>query len=447
MKRRIALLAIAILYQASPVVAAENWPQFRGPEARGVSDTKGLPDTWSATENVLWQRDVPGRGWSSPVVWGDRLFLTTVVDIGESEEAKKGLYFGGDRPEPPPGVHQWKVLCFALDSGEPLWEKLVHEGMPPTSRHLKNSYASETPVTDGEHLYVYFGSLGLFCFTLDGQQVWSQEFDPHKMRNDWGTAASPVLHEDRLYIINDNDEQSFLVAIDKNTGVEIWRTEREEASNWSTPYVWTNSLRTEIITPGSGKARAYDTKGNELYAFGGLSSITAGTPYAVGDLLYVSSGYVGDPKKPLFAIRPGATGDISLAEDQTDGEYIAWCQKTAAPYIPTTIVYRGLLYVLLDRGFVTCYDAQTGEQVYDKKRLPEGRAFTSSPWAYDGKIFCINEYGTTFVIRAGREYELLHTNKLAEGDMCMATPAVAGDKLLLRTTQRIYCIGEAAKNL
>ena len=437
-------LVIAFLVP-SVVAAAENWPQLRGPLALGVEevDNPGLPERWSATENVVWKTDLPGRGWSSPVVWGDRVFLTTVVNTGESEAPKKGLYFGGDRPEPPTAPHQWKVFCLDLATGEVVWERQVHEGPPQSSIHLKNSFASETPVTDGERVYAMFGNVGVFCFDFAGTQLWRHELPVHKTRLGWGTAASPALHEGRLYIVNDNDEASYLECLDAQTGEQVWRVDRDEKSNWATPYVWQNELRTELITPGTGKTRAYDLDGKLLYEFGGMSSITIATPYSKHGLLYISAGYVLDSKKPIFAIKPGASGDITLADDATSSEYIAWCQKDAAPYNPTTIVYGDLLYVLLDRGFFAAYDARTGALVYDKQRLPEGQAFTSSPWAYNGKIFCLNENGRTFVIQAGQEFQLLHTNDLAEDDMCMATPAIVGDKLLVRTGARVYCLTNA----
>ena len=420
---------------------SENWPQFRGPKATGTVDgPTNLPDTWSATENVAWKSDIPGRGWSSPVVWGNRIFLTTVVNLGESEEPKKGLYFGGDRPKPPESNHQWIVLCLALDTGEILWRKQVHEGTPNTSIHVKNSFASETPVTDGQHLYVLFGGIGVYCFNLEGDEVWTKEIKPRKTRYGWGTAASPVLHGDRLYIVNDNDEDSHLMALDKLTGEEVWRVERDEESNWATPYVWQNDRRTEIVTPGTGKVRSYDLDGNLLWWFSGMSSITIATPYEHDGLLYVSSGYVGDRSRPLYALRPGATGDISLQDDQTSNASVAWSQPKGGPYNPSTLAYDGIIYVLYDQGFLAAYNAADGSEVYSKQRIPNGRAFTSSPWAYDGKVFCLNEDGTTFVIKAGDDFELLRTNPLEEDDMGMATPAIAGDRLLIRTSARIYCI-------
>ena len=418
----------------------EHWTQFRGPGARGVAEGPNLPDRWSADENVAWKTDVPGRGWSSPIVWDDRVFLTTALSSDELESPKKGLYFGGNRPEPPKVQEERRVICLDLSSGEVLWERVVHRGPADTPIHLKNSFASETPVTDGERVYAYFGNVGLYGFDLGGRPVWSRRFEPRDTRNGWGTAASPVLHGDRLYILNDNDEESYLLCLDKRTGDEVWRTVRDEGSNWSTPYIWQNDHRTEIVTAGTDKVRSYDLKGNLLWWFTGMSSITIATPYAGDGLLYVSSGYVGDRQRPLYAIRPGASGDISLEPDQTSNESIAWCNPTAAPYNPTTLLYDGRVYVLYDRSLVSCYRALTGEPVYERERLPQGRHFTASPWAYHGKVFCLNEDGVTFVLRAGDEFEVLHTNELADDDMCMATPAIVGDRLILRTSARVYCV-------
>jgi len=438
------LVASMVLVGVSAARAADNWPQLRGPQSLGVVETANLPDKWTTTENVLWKFDVAGRGWSSPIVWGSKIFLTTCVNPSDTEPPKKGLYFGGERPKPE-APNQWRVLCLDLNTGKTLWDKLSHEGPPAMPIHLKNSYASETPVTDGQRVYAYFGNVGLYCYDMEGNPKWSKDFTPHKMRFGWGTAASPVLYKDRLYIVNDNDEQAELLCLDVKTGEQVWRKERDEKSNWATPYIWENEQRTELIVPGTRKNRAYDLEGNLLYEFGGSSSITIATPYSKFGLLYVSSGYVMDKKKPIFALKPGASGDISLEEEQTKNDYIAWCQKDAAPYNPTTLIYGDLMYVLMDRGFFACYDARTGEMVYDKQRLPEGKAFTSSPWAYNDKIFCLNEDGLTFVIKAGREFEILHTNALAEDDMSMATPAIAGDKLLIRTSPRLYCMQQGAK--
>lgn len=427
----------------SSAMAQTNWPQFRGPDSRGIATSDNLPDRWSATENVAWKTDLPGRGWSSPIVWGDRVFLTTVINSGKTEEPKKGLYFGGDRPKPADAVHQWKVVCLDLKTGAVRWERLVHEGKPQTPIHIKSSYASETPVTDGERVYGYFGNVGVFCFDLDGQPIWKHEVKPQATRLGWGTAASPVLHRGRLYVVNDNDQESSLLALDAKTGKPVWQVARDEKSNWATPFVWQHAQRTEIVTPGTGKVRSYDLDGKLLWSLKGMSSITIATPYEHKGLLYVSSGYVLDQAKPIYAIRPGASGDITLKSGETSNEFIAWSQPKSASYNPSSLVFNDRLYVLYDMGLVRSFQASDGKALFDLQRLPNGRAFTSSPWAYAGKVFCLNEDGVTFVLKASDQFEVLHTNSLAEDDMCMATPALAGDRLLIRTSARVYCIQTA----
>ena len=424
----------------SDAFAADHWPQFRGPGAAGVSTNAALPDQWSTTENVAWKTDVAGRAWSSPIVWGNRIFLTTVVNLGESEPPKKGLYFGGNRPEPSKSEHLWKVLCLDLETGKMQWEKIVHRGAPTTAIHLKSSYGAETPVTDGERIYAYFGNVGVFALTLDGKEAWSQRFEPRAMRYGWGTASSPVLHGGRLFIVNDNDDHAEMLALDAKTGRPLWRVDRDEKSNWVTPFIWENGRRTELVTAGTRAVRSYDLDGKLLWSLRGMSSIAIPTPFAGAGLLFVSSGYVGDKLRPLYAVRPGATGDITLKPDETSNEFIAWSNPTAGPYNPSPLYYDGRVYVLQDRGLVSCFDAKTGKVFYERERLPNGLAFTTSPWAAGGKIFCLNEDGVCFVLRAGDKFELLHTNKLADDDMCMATPALAGDRLLLRTAARVYCL-------
>ncbi len=214
---------VVVLLAACPARAAEEWPQFRGPAAQGIADNSYLPDTWSATENVAWKHDIPGRGWSSPIVWGNRVFVTTVTNDAElkDKDRKRGLYLGGNRNEPPKSVHQWRVQCLDLSDGKLLWEQIAHQGIPPESSHLKNSYASETPVTDGQRLYVYFGNLGVYCYSLDGKPLWSRTLGAYKTAAGWGTGGSPTLHRDRLYILNDNEDQSYLLALDTKTGADV----------------------------------------------------------------------------------------------------------------------------------------------------------------------------------------------------------------------------------
>ncbi len=439
---RIPLIALTFVFLLNAAQADENWPQFRGAEARGIADDgNGLPVTWSTTENIEWKTDIPGRGWSSPVVWGNNVFLTSAVSLEELETSapEKGLYNGRQQVKLE-SVFQWHVYCLDLETGAIKWNKKVHEGVPERATHIKNSFASETPVTDGERVYAYFGNLGLYTLDFEGDLVWSKKIDAQNTRNGWGTAASPVLHANRLYIVNDNHEDSYLLALDTKTGEEVWRVSRDEKTNWATPYIWESGDRTEIVTPGSGLVRSYDLDGKLLWTFSGMSSITIATPYESKGLLYISSGYFQDRKRPLYAIRPGATGDITLKEGETANEFIAWSAPSGAPYNPSTIVYNDRLYVLYDRGFFASYDAKSGAPIIERQRLPRSKHFTTSPWAYDGKIFCLDEDGRTLVLKAGEELEILHINELAEEDMGMATPALVGDRLLLRTAARLYSI-------
>ena len=444
MYRRVSY-AIAICCIFTPASFAEvNWPCFRGTSC-GVAEDEVLPVSWSTTENVAWKVDILGRAWSCPIVWGNKIFLTTVVSEGRVEDAKKGLYLGGERNKPSTAIHHWIVYCFDWDSGKTVWQETVHKGKPAQPVHIKNTYASETPVTDGEAVYFYFGNVGVFCFNLEGKELWRTRLDPVKVRYDWGTAASPALHGDRLFIVNDNDEKSYLLALDKKTGEEVFRVERDEKSNWATPYVWRNAERTELVTCGTVKNRSYDLDGKLLWELGPMSVIAIPTPVETDGLLYICSGFVGDREnRPVYAIRPGASGDITPKDEQGPAKYIAWHYTLGGPYNPSPIAYGDHLYILYDRGTVTCYDSRTGKVVYDGQQLAEdARAFTASPWANDGKLFFLSEDGDTFVVQAGPEFKVLGRNTLSE--MCMATPAALRGSIIIRTLTKLYRIEQAPK--
>lgn len=432
--------AAALLLSLSSIglLHAENWPQFRGPQAGVVADDPRLPETWSRTENVAWKADVPGLGWSSPVVWNDHVIVTAAVTASDAEKPKPGLYLGTYITEPK-GEYKWAVYDYDLKTGKRRWEREVKAAVPSGAKHLKNSYASETPVTDGERVYVYFGNVGLFVFDMNGKPLWSKPMGPFKIRNGWGTSSSPVLHRDRVYLVVDNDDRSFMVAYNKITGAEAWRVERQEGTNWTTPFVWENDKRTEIVTAGSDKTRSYDVDGTLLWELSGMSTIAIPTPFARHGLLFVSSGYVADQLRPTYAIRPGASGDISLTAGETSNAFIAWSNPTAGPYNPTPLAYGDYLYTLHDRGFLTCHDARTGKEIYGRQRISaESTGFTSSPWAYNGKVFLLSEDGDTFVVQAGPEFKVLAKNAL--GELALATPAVADRSVVIRTASNLYRI-------
>ena len=435
MKRLLVVFGLVLFGAVPAVLSAQNWPQFRGTTAGVGVDHPDLPDTWSTTENVAWATEIPGLGWSSPVVWGDHVFLTTVVSTEQQEAPRPGLYLGDWPASKAP--HRWMVYDIDYATGKVRWAREVSSVAPGLRKHLKNSYASETPVTDGERVYAYFASVGLFAFDFAGNRIWSKPMEPSKTRNAWGAAASPVYHNGRVYIVNDNDELSTMTAYDARTGAEIWRIDRAERTNWATPFVWENAQRTEIVTSGSDKVRSYDLSGKLLWEFKGMSTIAIPTPFDRFGLLYVNSGYIGDALRPAYAIRPGASGDISLKPGETSNDYIAWSSPTAAPYNPTPIVYGDAYYTLFDRGFFTAHDARTGAEIYGRQRVTgEASGFTSSPWAYNGKLFALSEDGDTFVIQSGSEFKVLGKNSLDE--MTLATPAIARGSLFVRTASKLY---------
>ena len=435
--------------------ADRNWPQFRGSSAGVAADDARLPDTWSTTENVAWKIDVPGRSWSSPVVWDNHVFVVTAINVKQPVQTLNavGTYLARSLGGPMTGAdisqpvdeHRWVLYDVDFATGRINWERAVHAAVPLQPVHQKNSYASETPVTDGQRVYVYLGYVGLFAFDMTGKPAWSKLMPTPKMRTGWGPASSPVLHDGRLYVVNDNEEQSFIAAFDARTGNEVWRTDRDaEGSNWSTPYVWQNDRRTEIVTTGTKGVRSYDLSGKLLWQLTGMTSIHAVTPFASHGLLFVSSGYFPDSKRPTYAIRPGASGDISLKGDERSNEFIAWSHPTLAPAYPSPLVVGDQYYTLMDRGFLTSNDPKTGEEIYGRQRIAaDAGTFSASPWAYNGKLFATSEDGDTFVLQAGREFKVLGRNSL--GEMTLASPAVANGSVIIRTATKLYRIARTTR--
>lgn len=414
--------------------------RFRGSYGNGVvADDTRLPETWDTQTNVKWKMEVPGWGWSSPIVVGQKVFVTSVINQQNSELPKAGLYLGRGRKDPPQGVHRWMVYCFNFSNGKKIWEKEVHNGQPKFPRHPKSTYASETPTSDGERLYVLFGDLGLYCLDLDGKEVWQKKITPRETMWGYGAAASPIVHENQVIMVYDNQEASYIASYDAKTGDQNWKTERDETSTWATPFLWKNPLRSEIVVCGKKKNRSYDLMGNLLWEFDGrMSSLVIPSPLAANGLLYITSGYFQDRRKPVYAIRPGGKGDLTLLEDEKSNDYIQWYLPMAGPYNTSPIVYKNYYYTLLDRGFLTLHDARTGEEIYGRQRFRRSMTFTSSPWAYNDRVFFLDEKGRTVVIKVGEKYEEVGVNDLSE--LCCATPSIADGNLLIRTATQIYCI-------
>jgi outer membrane protein assembly factor BamB len=457
----------ALLWLSTVVRAAEpEWPQFRGPDLNPVGLNEALLDRWSRTENVEWVTNIPGRGWSSPIVTGGKVFVTTAVTEGRSKPPQIGTTYSNDyhaelkskglteeeaeaklierdielRDEVT--LHYW-LYCIDLKSGAVDWKHELYAGRPPGGRHRKASFTSETPVSDGTAVYVYVGNLGLWAFDLKGKLLWKEEMEAHPIYGECGTGGSPALVGDQIIILSDNEKQPFIASHDKRTGKRLWRTDRKVGSHvrktgWSTPFVWTNSLRTEIVAVGPGIALSYDLEGKELWRLSGMSSIAIPTPFAYDGWLYANGGFKGT----MFAVKPGAFGDISLKNDadERSNKFVVWSDPKGGTYLPTPVAYDGGVYVLNEVGILTRFDAKTGLQSYKSRLASDGGsgAFTSSPWAYNGRIFCLDEEGTTYVVRAGEKFEVLRVNSLDE--MALASPAIVGDRLLLRTETRLYSI-------
>jgi outer membrane protein assembly factor BamB len=430
-----------------------------------VSGEARLEEKWGKTENVEWVAEIPGRGWSSPIVSGERIFVTTATTEGESKPPQIGTEYSNeyaaelekqglteaqilekvtarDIELPKEVVLHYFLYCLNLKSGKVEWKREFHAGQPPGGRHRKNSFVSETPVTDGKAVYVYVANLGLYAFDLKGKPLWSAPQEAMPIYLDFGTGSSPVLAGDFVVIVNDNEKRPFIAAYDKRTGKEVWKRDRDVGSKgptparsgWVTPYVWRQADRTEIVTVGPGKAISYDESGKELWMMTGISGAPIPMPFAYDGLLYLNGGR----GRPLFAIRPGAAGDISLKEGETSNKYVVWSEPRGGTYLPTAVAYEGALYSVTETGILSRYEAKTGKVTYRTRIDPAATAFTASPWAYSGKVFILDEEGRTFVVAAGEKFELQHSNALE--DMALATPAIAGDRLLLRTEHRLYSI-------
>jgi len=420
-----------------------NWPSFRGPSASGVADGQNPPTTWDADTggNVRWKTPIPGLGHSSPIIWGDRIFLTTAV----SEDPNSVFRYGTDgrqdrRSDRSP--HVWQVYSIDRRSGEVLWVREPTNGPPSVQRHPKNSYATATPVTDGEHVVVLIATGGLSAYDFDGNSLWEVELGPfdagasYDGAYQWGSASSPIIWDGLVIVQADQQAGSFIAAFDVDTGEEMWRTPRDLISSFSTPTIHVGADRVELVTNGAGTIFGYDpSSGEELWRMSGSSLNTTPTPVSQDGLIYVTSGY---RTRPIFAVREGAVGDISLAAGESANANVEWSSPRDGPYIASPLVYRGYLYVVSANGVLTVFDATTGERAYKRRIGDTGGAYSASPVAADGRLYLASEDGDVFVLRAGPEYELLATNRMHE--VCLATPAISEGEIFIRTTGHLYAV-------
>jgi len=471
----------------------QNWPQFRGPEGNMITGSRDLPEEWGDGTNVKWVYELSGTGWSSPIVWDGKVFIAStfpekiapVTEHSPMPPEEDSLQAGSNPPQPgqgerqssrenPPAqggqdmgprpgqnvqpgqgpggpspedndtsykneVYRWELTCLDLNTGKELWKQDAFRGNPKVTKQPMNTYASETPVTDGKRVYVYFGMTGLFCFDMDGKPQWQKDLGAYNTQGGWGTGSSPVIYKDILYIQVDNEVNSFLVALDAATGEEKWRVMRDEKTNYSTPYIWKNKVSTELVALGK-TACSYDPgTGTVLWELriGGEQTI----PSPVGDDAHLYLGNAGGDmaKGDLFSVKAGAEGDITPKEGEETSSGVEWTLPDAGLANASPLLYKGFIYIIGGRGEILCLDAVKGVQVYKEKASGAG-AVWASPWAYNDKISFLDENGVTHSFKAGEKYELFSENKL--DDRFWASVAASGDSYVFKGAKKLYCIGE-----
>jgi outer membrane protein assembly factor BamB len=428
-----------------PARAAGSWPSFRGSEASGVAEGQNLPDKWNVRsgENILWRTTIPGLAHASPVIWGDRLFVTSAVSSNPAATFRPGLYGDGDASDDRTR-QRWMVYALDKRTGKILWERVAYEGQPIDKRHIKSTYASATPATDGRIVVAWFGSQGVFAYDVNGNLRWKVDLGRIDVGAydipsfEWGPASSPIIWNDLVILQCDTQADSFVIALNVQSGETVWKTPREELPSWGTPTVVTTSAGPMLVTNASNFIRGYDPQtGKELWKLGGSSKITAPTPVFKDGLFVIASGR--QPEGPIFVVRQNAKGDLTLAAGKTNSEAIAWSRIARGPYMPTPLIYRGLLYVLNNNGIFDAYNLGSGEEVY-RQRLPNiGSGFSASPVGADGKIYLSSEDGEISVISAGTQFRQISSNDM--GETLMATPALSEGVLYARTAKNVFAIG------
>ena len=430
-----ALLALfcASALTGAAVTSSADWPQWRGPTGTGVAAHADPPITWSEAENVRWKVPLPGKGLSTPIVTGDRLFLTTAVPHGESMAPVEPQHDGAHDNLEPLMQLEFRVLAFDRRDGGLLWQRTVRDARPHEGTHVTGSWASASPVTDGERVFAFFGSQGIFALDLDGQLLWQRDLGDMSIFHGHGEGSSPALHGEILVLNWDHQGGSFIVALDKRTGAERWRVARDEITSWSTPLVVEHGGRAQVIVSATRRTRAYDlATGNLIWEVGGLSRNVVASPVAGGGLAFVGSSY---DTRAMLAIRlDRATGDVS------GGEAIAWSRARDTPYVPSPILYDGALcFIKHLQNVLTCVDAETGDTLHGPRRIPGSQGVFASPVGAAGRIYITSRDGTTAVLGRGGDYSLLAANRL--DDSFSASAAIAGDELFLRGERYLYCLG------
>lgn len=427
---------------AASTSAQGNWPEWRGPEGTGVAPNARPPIKWSESENVKWKKELPGTGSSSPIVWGDTVFIQAAIATGkkvesaatpQAEEPQQGgrrRVGGGPKPTE---AFQFVLLAIDRGTGEIKWQKVAREEVPHEAHHRDHGFSSHSPVTDGQHVIAYFGSRGLYCYDMNGTLKWSQDLGKMQTKMSFGEGSSPALHGNVVVVNWDHEGEDFIVAFNKATGQELWREPRDEDTTWATPLIVEHNGQAQIVTGGTRKVRSYDLKtGKQLWETKGLTQNVIPTPVAAGDMVYVMSGFRGNA---LYAIRLGKTGDLS------DSDAIVWSHDKSTPYVPSPLLYGNRLYFFQDRvGILSCFDAKTGQPIIDAERIEGLRNVYASPVGANGHIYMVDRDGTTVVMKHADKVEIVATNPL--NDAIDASPAIVGNEIFLRSQKYLYCLAE-----
>ena len=437
------VLFLSVLALSSITIHAQNWPSFRGPNASGVAEGTNPPTSWDIekSQNVLWKTRIPGLSHASPIIWGNQIFVITAVssDANAGFKAKdRGIDLANDDAK-----HTWMIFALDKRNGRVLWTDKPYEGVPRAKRHVKATQANSTPVTDGRYVVALFGSEGLACYDTNGKLLWKQDLgvlNPglwDDKESSWGHASSPIIYRDLVIVQADGHKQSFIAAFNLKDGKQAWRVERNEITSWTTPSIYQGKDRTELIANGGRYIRGYDPlTGKELWRFSDNDTqVKMQAPQIANDLIYITGGYPAG--RAMYVFRPGANGDISLKSGEETNAFLAWKSSKGSPYTPTPIVYGDQFYVVADNGVLSSYDAKTGALIY-QQRLPS--SFSASPVAADGKLYLASEDGDVFVVKAGRQFELLQKNVM--GQPLMATPALTQGMLIVRADDVIYALGD-----
>ena len=442
--RCVVVLLPLIVCGSIPAQTSNHWPQWRGPFFNGMA-RGDAPSVWSDTKNIKWKVELPGRGFSTPAVWGDRIFITTAIPTGRpaaaapnpepaNEPAQGGQRRGGGGAGPLL-EHRFEVLCLDRKTGKILWQRTAKVATPHEGYHRAyGSFASNSPVTDGRYVYASFGSRGIYSYDFNGKLIWEKDLGVQmKMRLAFGEGSAPLLFGDRLFVVFDHEGESFMVALDKRNGKELWRVSRDERSSWSTPLAVEHGGRTEIVVSATNKVRSYDPEtGKLLWESAGLGANVIPVPVYQNGMVYVMSGY-RDPK--LMAIKLGQQGDI------TGSNAIAWSHTRGLSYTASPVLHNGKLYVVTDNGMVTAFNAATGEPYYSQTRLPKTYNLKASPVGANGKLYLATEDGDVVVLKMGEKFEVIATNTLTD-QVFIATPVIAAGELFLRGQNTLFCIAE-----